>query len=476
MDVIDFGEAVDPGQIRQDKIELGIGDWDMRADTDTLMLIYSRLASRPGRDAIPIPENELGWIFNRFGSLPTPTKGVIRSRDTQSVAAPIFGGKMIIRDLTDPDDLYASRMLTRMNVYLTLNAVRFLIYQTLPENFDDDPSNFNLGDPNIRKSGKYADVEGNRRRSFEISLDGNDNWIAHEEWETFSRGEAWQFHLRRYIVAVSEAFQSEFERSTEGQNAQISPEGNGLSYQLDVVENFVDFLTPNDCETAIAFVDRLEPFIRMYRKTECDRYDGERDSAGVMGHSKSLRLRLTRGIELKIYAKTNRRVRFEVAYRLKDCGRLLHPDDRRSIRRRTESMDELMTWFDNLAQDTSERLNSLFTFLNSRMSPTVDQLPAHLLPARISGTLGDRRLTDTILSLLLSAGSISLSPGRDRLRNSVRKLEENGILERAEADGNRCRTFTVAPRWTRALHYLQAETPPPTIRERNRDRTRRNRS
>lgn len=465
MEILDFSRPPAPSLFRQDKIECNVGEWRLSGDNNEVVSFLNYLPSFRSRNDSRLTDNDLGWIFRRpsGGYFNANSLNVRNGRDACGRRPPLFGGLLRVIEVSSGEDRFRSIAVRDLRMNLRLNPTRFLAHQMLPAGFSGGSMNSASSPPiDLMECGVGRLHTGLRRRTRELVLDRNDNVLLFAEWEAYGGPELWTLHVRRYMEGVINAIQSEFDRASRLSCAAISR--NNFEYLLNSVENYVDFHVP-DGISSIEFLNGFESHLTAFsRETRIDRYN--RGSAVTHGYYRSYTLSLRAGVSMKVYAKTIRRIRFEVSYNLSECRELLHPNST-SLARSSERLDEILDWFQLLQQDAASRVEQLFSFLYRRLGNRSPQRPAYMLPVQISNVLNDTAVTNIVLSSLLSAGGITLDRG-DPLRGHIRKLIESGILERSQADGNRCRTFTVTPQYLSGLEYLRRDPNRRFIRRRSR--------
>jgi len=167
-------------------------------------------------------------------------------------------------------------------------------------------------------------------------------------------------------------------------------------------------------------------------------------------NSRSLLIVLPRGRTLRIYAKTNKRIRFEIIHDLSKPSvcRLLTSDE---CRKTTESLDELLTWFERLAEDAAECLNEVFDYIEEFSQPVEPSATPYDLIFQITATVRDETRAKAILDLLVENGSVRIGRAGSPLLADVQKLRRKGILQQ------HFRADVVTPYYRQALVILQRQ-------------------
>ena len=191
--------------------------------------------------------------------------------------------------------------------------------------------------------------------------------------------------LRRYLRLVRSMLARTVEQAFEGEDATAEELP---YYALREIEFYWEFDTPS----AIDYVVSLRPVLSAQSDDISERlYDVDQPAFGIRGQSPSFKIKLTQCIAIKIYAKTNRRVRFEVT--LKDDAINAHAGPRSS-----NSIEGIIDLIPLLATEAASRMNpflqsiapaptppSSFTAVNLMHAITQDAREPYVAEAIISG-------------------------------------------------------------------------------------------
>ncbi len=182
-------------------------------------------------------------------------------------------------------------------------------------------------------------------------------------------------------------------------------------YALGDIEFYWEF----DHEAPIAFVDTLTHYLpRVAKRMRVTRKHLDQIGAEVSEQSQSATIYLTRKRQVKVYAKTNRRVRFEVTF----------PDGYRSKNHRRSTfgtLEELVTAVSRLKIEAADTLNDVLANLWNWVDPhNLDATPDQLRAAIVAAA-EDPFVATAIIYNLAKHGRIALKKG-DPLRPTVRRL------------------------------------------------------
>ena len=214
-------------------------------------------------------------------------------------------------------------------------------------------------------------------------------------------------------------------------------------YRLGDIEFYWEF----DHETPITFVDTITHYLpRAAKRMRVTRKHLDQIETEVSQQSQSATIYLTRNRQLKVYAKTNRRVRFEVTF----------PDGYRSTTQTTSTfltLHEFVAAASNLKLEAAATLNEVLDNLWVWIDPhEVDPTP-NQLRAAIVAAANDPFVATTIIYNLARHGRIALKPG-DPLRDAVHRLSKpsRAVLITLPTDRN---VFIVEPRYEYARRNLR---------------------
>ena len=459
MEVFDPSTEITPSSLRQDRITLLVGDWQIEGQQTNIRGFFNRICSSGGRSNIP--QDELGWIFLRpEGGINDAYKFLIRTNTSSTAGSPpLFSGHLRVITRSVSNRASARGIIRKaLQVSLNINPTRFAFYQSAQANSHDDPNNWSPS-LNMRRRRLIELREDSelrvRVRYRRDTLDGADNLITARHAEVFD-DESWNVLLSAYINEVIEVINNEFLRAAALSDVEF--DFNTVRRQRQL-RRMLPLFTLTECETyaefqppegrnGIELVDNLFTYLTQYRRHRVDEYDVNSNSSESLEAAKSITLWIANGVKLKIYAKTLRRVRFEIRFSLSDCSNLLHEDE--SSRRTTQEEEELIFWILYLNQHAARFLQNLFSFLEARMNMDEYSIP-YLLPLRIGQSIPHASIADGILSSLIRNGSITLRRTRDRYRRWISLLVDEGILQPVEGNRNSCLTYTVTPEYQTSL-------------------------
>ncbi len=416
-----FDLQVSPEDGREDKIELELGDWFVVGTPARLDELRDSLAVAPdflrAGDAVAV--HEYGWMFNRPREVQRRRKPlVIRSHDPapwvqdEELAQPLlFGGEWTLQ--------YSNTGAETRNIgtslQLSLNPLRFVRNQ--PRTTVANPASW--------PPARITKLPNSGRGGGEFSLDGRDNWLPDTPfYRRLASNERWPLHLQRYIAAVTGNFLSELNRVANGR-ATIEPRPN---FSLRKVETVWEFAHPAPTE----LVATIAPLLIAYaaRDTQVQHFP---PTESTSGNCLCVQIGLSAGVRLRVYAKTNRRVRFEIIQDEINVREILGEP----VRRRSEGLPrqprrpwrQIVPCLTSLRVRAAEELNAVFAYLNERHRIAPSPYSPMRLIVAISTVLRDADMAHTILSLLVTQQKIVPREVSTEVVDAARLLVDAGVLE-----------------------------------------------
>ncbi len=395
-------------------------------------------------------------LFLRHEPIPTLT------HDTRFNTAPLCAG---ILNLVE-HGTRASRFVTAV-YWANLNPTRFVRYQ----------------DPNIMRS-DFADMLtpdlfGTRDGGDgdEFALDGGDNWIPERPaaiWRHFTGN--WSDRLTDYLNAVETAMRGEMDRRRQ----RSSLDGTGtLSFTpsqepwtLRRVETYWEFANDTGPEL-LEIIDRAMrsfcalPYVRQsFEGNELQpRHTRERNTPNEI----SITGTAAPGVRVVAYAKTNRRIRFEVRH---DKANLRHNSQAERSMRRVNGVSGMVRALQRINEDAADVLNVFLNHLERTLTEAVVpwQYPPTAFLFKVAQRCQNSAVAQVIVNLLVSERAVSRT---DDLTPSIDALRRAGVLERVtNRQGRQSETFIPTPPYRDAVNYLAQVADVQRLTRARRQRTR----
>lgn len=402
---------------------------------------YSDAATPEYMGRLDAPTPEYGTIFNRHnGSQRSVTEMSIQGGgrgNTRRPGTPLFSGTLTARREASPDPgLYGTAR--RLSLDLSINPTRFVAHQALPGR-----------DPFVPPSRWAAPTFVTRaiplRTRLEASLDAKDNVLLGQRTQSFGRPDVWPAHLRRYWGGVLECLNNEFLRAADRADLSL---GFHPDLNLRTVETYWEFRTPDPT----ALVCEMEPTLTalgIEASVRSFSYPDGLSQVEFTGNSRSVTLLLGAGILMRVYAKTTRRVRFEIKHSLRENATPIGGSHT------STDPQALYGWLDMLTADAARRLNNVLTVLEGQRLRPVSSLRPYNLVHRVIAASPDQVTAENILSLLVNNGHLRILPS-DPLRPVVQALVEMEVLERLGNTRNPTR-YVVTPLFRMAVAELRGQ-------------------
>lgn len=450
---------------RQDKIEftfpLGVfRDTETRLDSAMPGISVEEVAEYLGAPPLAVrseANQDLAASYSAYFNRPTGRDSEQRlfvrrevipslTHDERFETAPLCSGILNLEER----GARASRFVTAV-YWANLNPTRFVRYQ----------------DPNILRSHLVnvltPDLFSTRDNGDgdEFALDGADNWIPQREaaiWKSFTSDLNWPARLTDYFSAVETDMRGEMER-----RAQISSlDGTGTLYftasdepwMLRRVETYWEFANDGGPEL-LEMIDRAMrsfchlPYVR--RAFEGSGLNPERTRQRLTPNEIAITGTAAPGIRVVAYAKTNRRIRFEVRY---DAENLRPRSHLLTLMRRVNGVPSMVRALQRLSEDAAEVMNVFLNHLERVLTDAVVpwQYSATDFLFDVTKRCNDAAAAQVIVRLLVSEGAVSRT---DALTPSIDALRGAWILERtANRQGQQSAIFIPTPAYRAAVNYL----------------------
>jgi hypothetical protein len=428
--------SADTAQI--DRIEISFGDWalvgDERAIVSGMNELYHAEVTTPSGTPLPLFKGELIDGPTAFRNLK-----FAKNKTTDSLTAPhilIAGAGQLVswstqRSARRPDEKARIRFRTQ------LNLTRFLQAQ-------DTKRITRLDRPAVSGGHKLTIEPDPSWYEHEIPLMPATNVIIGPDRKyAFALNENRTTQFARYAGMVDQLLTHEVAQAINRPSAQAQflP-----SYTLHGIELYWEF----DQQDAISYVVRLrQSLLTASRDLTEDTYPVNNPSVRVEGQSPSYNIKLTKFSSLKVYAKTNRRVRFEVSFR-HDGISTATKVGRINGRRTHQTLDGVTALLPLLASIAARHVNCLLQSSAAGPPPPSNHTALQLALA-ITREAGHPYVAETIISALVALGRVALFKN-DPLRDAVHRLKERGVL-RTSPPGSP--TYVVSDEYREPLERLR---------------------
>jgi hypothetical protein len=436
-----------PEDAGEDKIDLDLGKWRVFGLTpgDDVVEEFKSYLSSPPED-----EEDFAWESTAVPGAP-PLYGaflcrltgkenrkfslrkqaVIHPTDSRRIEPPLCSGSCRFR--LDSQRLpVTGEFIHSAKLYLSLNLQRFIRHQP-PQ---DNPKRPHT--PRLQRRKDKRCLHGD-----EQSFDGQDNWLPDTpEWRKYATKE----HLPKYLELIGDQMGKELSRACEiiqKSVLQIDPEADWEriawdredSYSLSQVETLWEFPADNPIATVWELGTKLMHLSKTGGKVAM--HEMQAKEAGHIYNSPCFSIPVAENVRLKLYAKTNKRIRFEIVHSelwnqraalLKEAG--LKPETG------GRSWDDIPHMLKALRQRAAKHMNNVMEHLQTVQTPglkpkTLLELIATVFEA-IPPTIFKQTRMDRIQTMLIwlcfhkgYRGGIKKGPYSDALKI----LAERGIIQ-----------------------------------------------
>lgn len=419
---------------RQDKIDITIGDWYVRRCTATWGNEFLRFI---GDSELLHPINR---AFNRFSEITPFQKKTLKilkgTENNPNRPRPLFSGRVeITRRAEDPIEENAEVGYTfRIKLALSINPTRYCAYKTRRNPAENNSSNNPLWNFNLFTSRRITEHQG------ETSLDNSDNVLLTGMTHRYGGPTSWESSLRTYIEQIDEYFSYLLQRSTD-----ICPGHHVFdrthTYALTYLENYWEYFVDAPRILVNTLTSGLPPLLQNYSEsTYLASVENQELSNSVKGN-------IGNGQTLKIYAKTNKRVRVEVA---SDIRRNPNISNTRSYTR--ETIDGVLDLINEIVEQNKRQCLSIFNELEEVESyPRILQLHPRLLIWDFYNYIDDSTIAKELLDIFITSGGISTRRVNDRYKEALKSLKRASVIERTSSKPYR---YILHPRLSYAAQTL----------------------
>lgn len=450
---IDSTTSISSEDIRNDLVTVAISGVSYEGTFEHWVLFKEFLSSNSTLEN-PVSEDpdHYGWIFNRSGSSSRSRQFMTvrgsRRRSNKPIA--LFGGEL---EFFGSNDENAEVFRKNLRFTLKLNFTRLFAHQDLQQ--DDEQLSFDRpfrvrNEGSVRKNQlRY------RQRNLQIPLDGGDNVILNRPWIEFCTRDNWIDFLHPALSAVVESYLSELNRASR-QASVTSMVGNNpmpiistrrMNFSIWEVESYSEFSVPEGLDS-IDCIQNLRQVITTASNSITREYPvNPRYSEDKL--SPCITLNVEDNKTLKVYGKTDRRIRIEVCHTRRglsgNLGELLNY---------TEVVEGVISQ----TSDAVIHINRLLDWISRFSNRSETNQNSSLALVRLIYKYSDStRIASLILGALVSNRTITVS-GIPRLRPSIRRLRNHGVLEQTPfSSGSRNVTYCVSSQFTDALEVLVNE-------------------
>lgn len=262
--------------------------------------------------------------------------------------------------------------------------------------------------------------------------------------DTFRFPRFWPLHLRNYLRSSVAEIDGDLRRAAEHVQVRIVPPSEN-PFNLLSTETYWEF-SVNDPIGAVRGMRRMfETFAAAAVDAQEYPVTVEQDTPE---NSLRLSLQTRTGEVMKIYSKTNRRIRIEVTHRLSGD----HPFRLPSGGHTFSTVEGMIPVLNELAVIAADRVNALLRHFRNHVSVPVGQHSVLKFIADVQAACETPETAFELLQLLVGNGSLVVGHGipiGDVFREELRRLVRRGVLQTSN------RRYSVAPAYRQALRNLE---------------------
>jgi len=437
-----FSHEVSAATAKQDRLHVTIGDWTITGTTEGIDALRDRMGAPPqyarNGDAEAIM-TIWGQLFKRPQQHGTSRPAVgVRSRTLQIgdtlFYPPVFKGHWSLKNYVSTSSV-SSSTLSRLKLYL--NPTRYVRNQS-PITMPDTAPDSSWPEPRLFVREHAPSVNG------EVVLNNNDNWVPNTlRWAAFTNPIRWRRHLRAYLNAVVAIFESELQRASlvDGQTAVWHRSHQNIN--LHESETYWEFSSDNPTALVANIKPLLDSFTARHREATVYRQDCD---PSISHNALSLSAEINPGRFIRIYAKTNRRVRVEVIHKFGGVRGYAIAGGHT-----TDQWSHLPQMLECLAENAAELVNRMFAHFRNQRSLASSHIPSYQFLLELCHHSRDLPTATTIATLLVHNGSIAAGGAGERMQRALQRLSGAGVLEY----GPQTRVYTVTAPRRNALRMLQ---------------------
>lgn len=286
----------------------------------------------------------------------------------------------------------------------------------------------------------------------EFSLDGKNNWILAGSQDVWFTPDRWIAHMAESVSEIRNAMIMELVDARSAVAPQLRLE-ELRSSMLESCETYWEFQSENP----IGHVRQMERLLSDF---------GVNSRATTSPPSRNVRrefrenclvlsIDLRRGILLRVYAKTNRRIRFEVAHDLKQNAAPLErhsPSSQGTTSSRYAGNDtELLALLNMLKTNSAQIVNRAFAHMRNRNSVIPSHFSESMLLLKIGRIAKNDEFALTVSENLRVRGGVSPNGLVAGLRKAIDRMTSKGIL-RYNAESS---LYEPTPDFSTALRSLR---------------------
>lgn len=408
MEEFDVSMELQASDARQDKIALSIGVWSIDA-IDVAMTAFVNTLGNPERahptfQHIAFQQNNPVHEITHKKSIKiiSPKQGRGFKEN-----APLFSGELVIRRKTDT--------MYELQLMANVNPTRFCAYQHLPLRTRSGTRRLS---PQIVL---FADqTPETPHDDKEYTLDASTNCLLSTKAILNASNSLYPQNLRRYFEAIVSYVQDEIDSFQHpGFHFIMRAE----KYSVNSIETYWDI----PCETPLTVLKELAPALETATNSMTIR-DYPTQSPDLEPETKGLTpcysIYFRKGEKLKIYAKTNKKIRIEVTYDFSH-----HKALRKRWGNNPTNIAALLEFFTHCTNLSTETANDLLRNICQHTNPesSYNYKPINFV-LNVYRIVNNIAYAEAILIFISTTGGISATNAPPYMKPSLEKLVRKGLL------------------------------------------------
>lgn len=421
--------TVDTETAKHDRIELNIGEWMFTADDD-----LNDIANRLSRAVTYIRDYDGRRFRFQLLNRPRGQSQYLRKIPFKALGnphfptgRPLFQGRLILRrDTTNHRQHYVKAELIINPTRAMAQYPRGVFARSI---FEEEE----ISSPVARTEELYHSQN-------EFPLRPSDNYLHDGRLARLASGPRWRQHIQDYIMGIETVVGSIINQMCSGLGTDCY---RNEEYNLKLVETYWEFRHFDP----IRLVHQLTPHFRSLGKAgrlvdySVTNTDELFPTELFEMNSPLLRITKNASTDIKIYAKTNQRVRFEVEQK---SGRSTHT---------FETIPDMMELLEEFTQEATQDMEQVLSNLNEASGAAIEQRAAYdLLFAIMSATdIPDHQRL--LASSLVMQGGYTKIPNHP-VNNAVDLLRGDGVVRPSFP---RSQTYQLTPEYQQARATLAGQ-------------------
>ncbi len=430
---------IDRTRAREDRILINIGNWFMEGTNEK----FSELVAN-----LHLINHDFNWmdtgpVFQQGRSTYRRATWEVRGGDDhfiRPVGSPLFSGKLIGQYDGRPENAGREVFRWRFHAELSINPTRAALHQDdHAEWFDPESTPFKV----LTTSNDHFDNWEPRLTPSDNVLIGGSHKLHHYDPED------WPQHAIDYFEVINAAHNKilqEAHESAEMENFRAVP-----WMQLREIENYFEFYSADPVREVL----RLEELMRRLGGNPAISWaDPTLHRFEIDGHSPCIRLNIAKDATIKVYAKTAKRMRFEVTKKRAPLKSALGGITQ------SQSFEDYGLWMQRTADAAHHDLSELFRRLAEYVRPIENPCsPEELISKVFEACVEHPNHALVLLRQLVYFGHISRWK-HFTAQKAVRTLRRWRVLGEPQ-EVNRTQTYPLAPEYADAARALRGVFNPP---------------